>query len=141
MSVRPRSIIWFERTQYSILGLGLINIALTWNLQMARVAAIGRGAGWLISTLVLSFAFLLFLMWLISYKASRVAKWVFVVMTGLGFPFLVATWRELALNGALSVTITLVQTTLSLVAIWLLFRSDTRDWFARRAPVDPEIFR
>lgn len=85
MSVRPRSIIWLERMQYSILGLGLINVMLTWNQQLARAAAIGQARGTLIWVLAWSLGIFLLLIWLIAYRRSRVAKWVLVVMTGLGF--------------------------------------------------------
>jgi hypothetical protein len=27
------------------------------------------------------------------------------------------------------------------VSVWLLFRVDSRNWYAGRRPVDPEIFR
>jgi hypothetical protein len=141
MSVRPRSIIWFERIQYSILGLGLINVMLTWNQQLARAASIGQGAGWVIGVLAGSLGIPLLLMWLIAYRGSKVAKWVLVVMTGLGFPAMVALWRTLAQNGSLSLVITSAQSALALVSLWMLFRPDTRDWFAGRRPMDPEIFR
>lgn len=54
---------------------------------------------------------------------------------------MVAVWKTLAQNGFLSLMITLVQSALTLLSLWMLFRLDTRDWFARRRPVDPEIFR
>jgi hypothetical protein len=139
--MRPLSIIWFTRIQFSILSLGLLNLVLTWNQQLAIAATIGRGPGWLLGKLVLTAGWFLLLMWLIAYRGSNVAKWVYVAMFCLGFPFLVVTWKLLAQNGPLSLAITMVQTVLQLISVWMLFRRDARDWLAKRPSVDPEIFR
>jgi hypothetical protein len=132
---------WFEWTQYAIFGLGLINWALTYDHQRELAAAAGRGPAVIVTAVLLGFGILLLFVWLIAYRRSSIAKWIFVGLNGLGLLVLLNIKQLLAQNGTASVSITVIQSSLSLFSLWMLFRRDSRDWFARSRPVDPEIFR
>jgi hypothetical protein len=138
---RPRSIRLFEALFYG--GLGVIAID-------AYVIAINPNAAAVLRTeypvaamafqLGISLAFNLLLLWLIAYRASNIARWLFVGLVCLGIVLDVASFEEFRLLGDLSIALWLTENVFCTIEIFLLFRSDARDWFAGREPVDPEIF-
>jgi hypothetical protein len=82
----------------------------------------------------------LLLLWLIAYRASNIGRWLFVGLVALGAVADIASLEEHRQLGDLSFALVLVLNVFCVVEIFLLFRSDCRDWFAGRQPVDPEIF-
>jgi hypothetical protein len=89
---------------------------------------------------VLEIALNLLLLWLTAYRASNIARWIFIGLVAIGFVFQIADVGHARAYGDLSLALTLAQDLLCVIEIGLLFRRDARDWFAGRRPVDPEIF-
>jgi hypothetical protein len=137
---RPSSIRLFEWSQYVIFGLGLVNSFMTYDRHSELAAAAGRGPAFIVTAALLTFGLLFLFVWLIAYRRSTLAKWIFVGLNALGLLVLLNLTQILAQNGAFSVSITLAQSALQLFSIWMLFRRDSRDWLAGKPPVDPRIF-
>lgn len=137
---RPHSIRLFEWSQYAIFGLGLVNYLLTNERQRELAATAGRGPAFIVVTALLTFGLLFLFVWLIAYRRSSVAKWIFVALNALGLLAFLNLTRMMAQNGALSISITVVQSSLQLFSIWMLFRRDARDWLAGKPSVDSQIF-
>ena len=127
--MRPSSIVNFERVVLLMLVLGIANAALTWDKQVAQVAAQGFGSGLLIAVQLIGIAITLLLLWLIAHRRSNVARWIWVVLGVLGL--VVAAWgfRGLPNLPVLELAMQPASWLLSLASIWLLFRPDTRAWF------------
>lgn len=142
--MRPRSIVYFERLVY--LGLALIAVQTWLDLDRAGATADLARGGWLVPLLGLLFTIAVnwLLVWLIAYRASRIAKWIFILLCALGtIIFLIALAAHpgaLRASGDAALVVELAVYVLDAIEIWLLFRPDSRDWFAGRRPVDPEIF-
>jgi hypothetical protein len=137
---RPRSIIWFAWSQYSIFGLGFVKSILTFDHQREAAAAGGRGPAFIVFVALLTFAILFFIVWMIAYRRSNAAKWIFLGLNALGLLSLLWFRQAYAQEGEISFAITLVQSALQVFSIWMLFHPDARDWFAARGPVDSRIF-
>lgn len=138
--MRPRSIVWFERTTYLWFGLSTVNTFIVYyRIRAQPTDPSHAGPGILFAILFLSLAIYWLLLWLIAYRANNVARWIFVILTGIGLLSLLQI-REIIAFGGVSPMIALVENFLSVALIWLLFRADSRDWFAGRRPVDPAIF-
>lgn len=140
MSVRPRSIVWFERVVYLWFGLSIVNSFIVYYRMRAAPPDPSRaGPGIVIAILLLSLAIYWPLVWLIARRFNNVARWIFVALTGFGLLSLLQI-REIIAYGGAAAVIALVENLLSVVLIWLLFRRDSRDWFAGRRPVDSTVF-
>jgi hypothetical protein len=138
---RPASIRWFQRLFY----VGLVTAG--FNSYLIAVNPAGRAelgeavfGAMIVVLAVLEIAFNLLLLWLIAYRASNIARWIFIGLVAIGFVFLIADVGHARVYGDLSLALTLAQNLLCAIEIGLLFRRDARDWFAGRVPVDPEIF-
>lgn len=131
--MRPTSIVRFEWVYLAIILIGIIDTALSWNdvmatVQMQRmIAQLGAAAAYVpvVIGLLIQFALLYF----IGRRGSVVAKWIFVVLTGFGIASacygLATHTASTPLLGVLGVVLLV----LDAIAIWLLFRPDTRPWF------------
>jgi len=138
---RPQSIRWFERLIYLGLGLSAVDAYLTWDEVMSDPAPGAPGQAFMALMLCLTIAIELLFVWLIAYRASSIARWIFVGLSLVGLLFLpIAGLAELRAYGDLSAAMVLSGQLFSVIEIWLLFRRDSRDWLAGQWPVDPEIF-
>ena len=139
---RPPSILWFARIQFAALGLGLVNSIVAWPRQLANAEATDHGAGFLLFNVALALGIVLLLIWLIAYRRSTIAKWIFVIFNFAGLVLLAWIWPIIrATYEVPSLIVMFFQSALQLASIGLLFRRDSRNWFEGRPPVDPEIFR
>lgn len=139
MPPRPKSIVEFERVYWAIIALGLASTALNWSDMMSSVsvqrmmATIGTASVYV--TALIGFGIQLLLWYFIARRGSVGAKWIFVVLTGIG---LVTSALALARGGegetAILAVIGVILLVLQIVAIVLLFRPDTRAWFGEDAP-------
>lgn len=127
--MRPQSIVNFERAVLASLGLGVLNSWVSWDRSVATVTAAGVGASSIIGIQAVMIALILLLVWFVARKASPVAKWIYVVITGLGLVASLVGLPQVMKTGALSVALTIVQTLLSIYSLWLLFRPDAKSWF------------
>jgi hypothetical protein len=139
---RPRSILWFERLVYLDLLVLMLDSYLNWDQVGSDWASTVFGLEFNGFSLVLTIALELLFVWLIAYRAIRIAGSIFVGLTLLPLLYVpIAALAELRAYGDLSLVTLAVAYLLWLVEIWLLFRPDSRDWFAGRRRIDPEIFR
>lgn len=138
---RPTSIVWFERLSLLSLALIVPQDYLAWDELMA--AAEADGVNPLVVVAVaqgIAIALSLFLILMVSRARSRVFKWIYSGLSGLGliwtFFTLPSEWTAQPLAGS----ITAAQNLMVLIAIVLLFRSDSVRWLAGEDRVDPSIF-
>jgi hypothetical protein len=135
---RPLSIRRFERLFYFGLATGVLNdwvLATNTDPQVRHLQPAN-----VLMDLAFTTAVNLLLLWLIAYRGSNPARWVFIVLVAFGAIVMVAH-ASLALDyGDLSLALTLAQFLLCAMEIFLLFRPDSRAWFAGRRPIDPDIF-
>lgn len=133
MPVRPNSIVQFDWIYLAIIALGLVGVALTWDEVTASVQVqqtVARfGMGMIYVPIVIGVLIQLALWYFIARRGSVVAKWIFVILTGLG-----ALWAVfgLATRGApnpAAGVVDVASIVLQVIAIVLLFRPDTRPWF------------
>jgi hypothetical protein len=138
--MRPRSIIWFERTAYLWFALSLVNsYAVYARMRAAPADPSHAGPGIVFVIFLVSVAINGPLFWLIAYRANNIARWIWVTLTAIGFLGLLGI-RGIIAYGGLSAAIALFLYALAAVSLWLLFRPDARDWFAGRRPIDPDVF-
>lgn len=143
--MRPASITMFDRLYLGSLVLGLINFALSYDNTMAQlkadpvVADVGMASpGILWGGLALGMAISLLLWFLISRKASNVARWILVVFTVIGVISLPLSLGQLPL---LQLVTTLVVTGVQAAAVYFLFRPDAKPWFQHGPKgMDPNVF-
>ncbi|UKK84992.1 hypothetical protein L7H23_02475 [Sphingopyxis sp. BSN-002] len=143
---RPVSIINFERSFWASILIGVVSTVLQWSMmrelvekdpvlsQSADAAVIGIGFA-----VALSFAFGGLLWYLISRRASNVAKWIYVVLMGFGIVSSFTTMNDPLSPKGLAFALSLAGAGLTALSIYFLFRKDARAWFAGKN-VDPRIF-
>jgi hypothetical protein len=125
---------------YLWFGLSIINTYIVYyRMRAAPPDPAHAGPGVVFGLLFISLVINGVLLWLIAYRANHIGQLVFVVLTGIGLLGLLQI-REIIAYGGPSAFIALGAHLLSVMMIWLLFRRDSRDWFAGRRPVDPRIF-
>lgn len=147
--MKPDSIVRFDRFFLGSLALGLINSVVSFQRSQAMLEAdpataeLGFGSGFLISIILFSLGIPLLLWFLISRRASNVAKWILVILTALGLLFMIPMAGEILSGGLLENGLTLGVTGLQLIAIYFLFQRDARDWLESKGqggPPDASVF-
>ncbi|MBN8501828.1 MAG: hypothetical protein J0M19_11820 [Sphingomonadales bacterium] len=146
--MRPASIVTFDRFFLLSLAIGLVHSVIGFQDSVAMLnadpnaAQLGFGSSFLMITLVFSFAIPLLLWFLIARKASNVAKWILVVLTGIGLLGIVSAIATLLERGPVTAVLTLLTTGLQLYAILQLFKPDAKAWLEGRGgnSNDPDIF-
>lgn len=138
---RPPSIKRFERLYLASFGLSLIGWATSWSSMAARLASDPRtvGYGWFLpAALVLSAAITLALWWSITRGASRLAKWIVVVLTALAvLRLLISLPSALQGSGSIGALLLMLGTVgLSIMAALQLFHADSRAWLGEDAAED-----
>ena len=135
---RPASIQQFDKIYLGAYAVGLVNTALSWRATSDQMLDAGQPTWLLPLSTAFGFAITLLLWYFIAQRGSIVAKWIAVVLMVvalLASAFAFAMGRYPAgISGVLGV----VSMVLQVIAIWLLFRSDTKAWFREKpAPADP----
>jgi hypothetical protein len=142
--MRPKSIVTFERLVLLGIVLGIINAFMVWDQSQAALQAQGTavGSGTVIAIQAITVALYLLLVWFISRKGSPVAKWIYVVIAGLGLVIGLAGIQQTLAFGTVPLIIAIIQYVLTLVSIYLLFRPDAKAWFSDgRGGADADTFR
>lgn len=138
--MRPKSIEQFALVYAAVIIAGLVSTALSWNDMLAQVsvqrmmAQFGSASVYVVAAIGLLIQLLLW--YFITRRGSVVAKWIFIVLTGLA---LCSGLWGLVMSGATSVVIGVLGAAmliLQAIAIWLLFRPDTPAWFGEDGEVD-----
>jgi hypothetical protein len=110
-------------------------------LNTDRVLRIFGGAqNLLLGTLVVSIVVSLLLWFFVSRRASNFAKWVQVVFTGFGLVSFAGVAISPEAFKTSDLAIMIIANGLQIAATGMLFRTDSRAWFAGRKPVDPNVF-
>jgi hypothetical protein len=130
--MRPKSIVLFERLVVLGIVLGIISAFLIREQVAAMLAAQGQGVGtntvYIIQAVTI--ALYLLLIWFISRHGSPVAKWIYVILSGLILiSGLVGIGQTLEF-GAVPAILSVVQYAITAASIWLLFRPDSKAWFS-----------
>lgn len=139
--MKPASIVTFERCYIASWAVGLINTLLAWrgagamlarNPQLRTMPALGSSV--LVIGVVLGAAITFALWYFIARRASVVAKWLVTAFFAFS---LVSFLASLASGRAAMIGVPIVLGAVSLVlegvAIWMLFKPDSRLWFDERA--------
>ena len=137
--MRPPSIVNFERVVLLSLAIGVINTLVSYDQMVASVAAQGFGSNFVIGVQAVTIAIMLLLLWFISRKGSPVAKWIYVVLSVLGLVSAVAGISQTLEFGSISVILSTVQYVLLLISLFLLFRPDSKAWFADGRGGDADV--
>lgn len=134
---RPVSIVWFERLYLGGVVVGVINAALSWNVALARLAAnpapaqLGPsfGSTMLAGGIVLGVLISLLLWYFTARKGSVVTKWIITAFFVLGLLSLFWAAVQGTVPHGVGGVLTIVAWVLDAIAVWHLFRPDTKVWF------------
>ncbi len=132
--MRPGSIVQFERVLWAALAIDLVNNFLALPRMKATLVAQGLTPGPLVLTVacLLSPVIGLLLWYFIARRASVVARWIMVVLVGLGaLSFAYVLRRPIAADGRAMVAGAVLTELLKVFAMTRLFTADAKRWFAR----------
>ncbi|MEP2103860.1 MAG: hypothetical protein ABJP02_17175 [Parasphingorhabdus sp.] len=135
--MRPTSIIRFEQLFLTSLAIGVINVILTWDTTMAAIqadpnsAALGPNFAYI--TTAFGFGINLLLWYLAARKAVGAVKWILLVLMVIG---VLALPSSFAILPPLNLAIGLVLTIMQAIAVYMLFRPDSKKWFVGEKTVD-----
>lgn len=146
MMERPSSIKNFERSFWASVLIGIVSFALHWStvgdtLESDPALSSSVDAAMIAVGIVvgISFAISLLLWYLISRRASNVAKWIYVAVMGFGIISTLASLSDPMSPKGIALAISLASNAITALSIFYLFRPDSRAWFARET-VDPRTF-
>jgi hypothetical protein len=139
---RPASIVSFERLYLGSIALGAVGTIMNWSTMTAQIAADPNSAllpSWFMPVvLVISFAISLALWYFTARRGAVVAKWilvVFFVIGLLGIPAVISTPGPILIK-----FLTGVNFVLQALAVWMLFKPDSKQWFAGKWSDGKDIF-
>ena len=144
--MRPASIVKFDRYFLLSLGIGLVNAVVSYDAYVKMLAddpaTAQFGASFVLSTLAFGFGIPLLLWYLVARKASNVAKWLVVVLTGLGLLGILPSLSMMLDRGILYFGMSLATFGLQLYAVYYLFRPDAKAWLVSKgkAGTEPDVF-
>ncbi|MGD0672821.1 MAG: hypothetical protein ABSB13_12130 [Candidatus Binatus sp.] len=138
MKIRPSNVVRFEQLMYISLGIGVIQSILHWNRSVsnARVAGLG-GAGFVLFIQFFVLAIIVLFIWLIARRRKNWARWVWLSLFILGLPFAFPELSRLLRSGLIVATLVCAQNLAQIVALYLIFTGNAREWFARNSAVQP----
>jgi hypothetical protein len=133
----------FDRLFLGSLAVSALGVFLSWDEMTAQlanepgVAEMGLGSGFIAGAIAVGFAISLLLWFLVSQKASNLAKWILVVLAALSLislpSMLGGPWDLTAILGIASYV-------LEIAALGFLFREDAKEWLRDQRPSDPATF-
>jgi len=143
--MRPNSIVLFERLVLLSIVLSLISVFVSWEQTQAMLSAQNSPLGptSILVTQGIMILLYLLLIYFIARKGSPVAKWIYVVLAGLGLVLGLIGIGQTFQLGTIPGVIALIQYVITAATLWLLFRPDAKAWFSegRGGDVDVETFR
>ncbi|GAA0474652.1 hypothetical protein GCM10009096_15240 [Parasphingorhabdus litoris] len=140
---RPKSILWFERFFFLSLGIELLNEYMTWPVMLEEIHWESSSYMMLWSAII---ALSLLLWYFLAIKAKAWARWVQIILAGMGAIFLLieigsilapaiedgnpthVVWDNMIWPETFTFLYVLVVVT-NLVATYFLFRPDAVKWF------------
>jgi antibiotic biosynthesis monooxygenase (ABM) superfamily enzyme len=133
--VRPKSIIWFERTYLAALLLGAAATAMTWTSDMGsqHVVQVERMLGQRFFPVVVVFGYsILGLLWFFTARGrSNSARWTMTVIIGLSVISYIFSLFGAGHFGSAASFVSLASVLLAVAAVVFLFRPDARTWFTQ----------
>lgn len=141
--MQPHSIGIFDKLFLGSLALGLANMFLSWESSMAELEGSGldggAGTGLMIASVAIGFGISLLLWYFISRHASNIARWILIALTAIGVISLPFSLFDLP---TVPMILAIVVTGMQLVAIYYLFRPDSKLFFENKGQgsVDPSTF-
>lgn len=123
--MRPNSIVRFEQLFLGSLVLTAINIILNWDVWQMVGAHSDDAATYFI--IIFPFVINLLLWYKIARKPSVIAKWLLIVVFLVGVVWSLATTDNYRFIGLVILFVTVC---LKGGAIYMLFRRDSKQWFA-----------
>ena len=131
----PSNVSWFEKLMYTVLVLGLVNLAIDGQRLAAapELRQIG-GVAFLAVVAILTDLILILLIWLVARRRKNWARWVMVVMFSVGLVPAILTMAGLFQANPAAGGIMVVQSVLQIVALVLVFSGNARPWFAAQRP-------
>ena len=128
--MRPKSIVTFERLALLSLAAALVLAAFTWRGNLAAIEDARLPTSLLWVSYAIGFGVGLLLILLISRRASRIAKWILVVLTALSVVEMLTRIGDLLGNGVAGI-VELAHMLLLVAALFFLFRDDAKAWLGR----------
>ena len=146
--MRPKSIVLFEKIYLGQLAFGFAIAMFNWVnfsaiLEMPDLNALGVGSNFLIGMMVLSLILSLLIWYFITRRASNIAKWIYVVFTGIGIFGVIGSLNNPLTPKGLLLVGNIVVVVLQIYAAWLLFKPDAAEWLETKGasgPGDPKTF-
>ena len=134
--MRPASIVNFERLYLVAIAISLLTTYLVWNQTLMLVGqqpGVQLGNTFLVAVTIAGLLIQLLLWYFIARQPIVVAKWIFVVLLGLGAISLIINVSNGAAGTAIPGLLGLLAFALRAVAAWMLFRPDAKVWFGENA--------
>jgi prepilin signal peptidase PulO-like enzyme (type II secretory pathway) len=129
--MRPASIIYFERLSVLSILVGIAFTMLTWDAEVKVAQASNLGSAFVPLVQGISLFIILLLIFLISRKASNIAKWILVALFVLGVAFIAPSLLQTLDQGLIGL-LQLSQLIVQAAAIYFLFTPEARAWFGAR---------
>jgi hypothetical protein len=124
----PSNVARFEQLMYLSIAIGVIGSALEWNRLVLQADPVG-GAPFVLVVQGLVIASEVILIWLIARRRKNWARWLALISFLVGIPFGVNTYIELFQTNALVGILSTIQDLLQIIALYLIFTGNARDWF------------
>lgn len=143
---KPDSIRIFDRLFWASTLIGVLNFLFNLNetsksfANTPELVAAGFGMGFIVTTFIVSMILNILIWYFISARASRIAKWILIVFFVVGLFSIVRNFNNPIAPQGLAFGVVILLTLMQSVAIYMLFRRDSLDWFNGKRPVDPGIF-
>jgi hypothetical protein len=115
---------------YLSLGIGAVQSILQWDRLVDTVHAAGRGVGFILFIQTFTFAGTALFIWLIARRRKNWARWTWLGFFIVGIPFAIPVLsRILRSSGPVVATLMCAQNLAQIVALYLIFTGNARDWF------------
>jgi multidrug transporter EmrE-like cation transporter len=131
-SVRPTSIVWYERLSWAAIALSFVTAAAD---PTAIANAYNKLSIGYPIMVICGLAAQLFWIWLIAWRRKNWARWVSLVVVVVGGLTAFRDFDERFRHNALAATAHYAGLVLLVISVVLLFRSDARGWFVRQVMV------
>ncbi|HXN87115.1 MAG TPA: hypothetical protein VN867_13665 [Candidatus Binataceae bacterium] len=128
----PSNVARFEQLMYLAIAFGVIEAALNWNRAVLEADPVG-GATFVVivqGSILLSDVILI---WLIARRRKNWARWLALISFLVEIPFRVNTYIDLFQTDAFAGVLSAAQDLLQMIALYLVFTGDARDWFQHPA--------
>jgi hypothetical protein len=109
---------------------------LQWNQMVANTVAMG-GAGFVLFIQGSVLAMAVLFIWLIARRRKNWARWVWLITTILGIPLALSELNRLLRSNLITATLTCAGNLAQIVALYLIFTGNAREWFRPSQPIPP----